>query len=383
MPHTRRSTPSSSRARSHRRSFGKSTRRNTSSSPSFNTLIRAYERRFHKKENQARSAHPSVSARLTAAIRALPQCPQQEVDLNALFPQGPDKRVGEGRSGAYVFRIQTKHGPILLKYYADAYHRHPDQPSSHPYITRNDRPFRELLCLRALSGIPGFPVVGAIYCTRLPVAWLRTCGDNTHTAATNTSNTVGDICGMAIVMAIVRGVSLASLELPADPVKRTHFGRAVCCRVLYLLDHARRVLGSPFSHNDLHPENLLIDTSTTVTTTLRWKDSRHQSHSYTIRGPRVTIIDFDLANVDGEDFQRAIRPRQTSWSTSGLTHLKRAVESHKLLHKKTLLFAHKHLSGSQTLRAMQEAFGIRSIDLRDLCVIMCVFGSRRSKRGDS
>lgn len=322
-----------------------------------------------------------MSAGITAAIRALPQCPQQEVDLNALYPQGPDKMIGGGRSGAYVFRIQTKHGPKLLKYYADAYHRRPDQPSSdqsHPYITRNDRPFREVVCLRALSGIPGFPVVGAIHCTRLPVAWLRTCGVNTcntGTAATNTSNTVGDVCGLAIVMAIVRGDTLASLELPADPVQRTRLGWAVCCRVLHVLDHAKRVLGSSFSHNDLHPGNLLVDTSTTVTTTLRWKDSRHQSHSYTIRGPRVTIIDFDLANVDGENFQRAIRPLQISWRASGLTHLRRAVESHKLLHKNTFLFAHKHLSGSQTLRAIQGAIGIRSIDLRDLYLIMCVFAS--------
>ena len=380
MPQTHRR--SSSILSSRTRSRTKSRRSNkTSSVPSLTSLIRTYDKYFHKNEHHTRSQATkvgvSVSAGLKKAIQALPQCPLQEVDLNALYPQGPDKVFGAGRSGAYVFRIPTKKGPLLLKYYADAYRNPPnldktstDKTSTNktqPYVTKNPRPFREVICLQALFGIPGFPVVGAMHCARLPVSWLQQFGLSPH---------IGDLCGLTITMSLAPGVSLASLDLPLDQVKRTRLGRGICCRLLYLLDRAKRVLGYSFQHNDLHPGNIIVDRSTTVTTTLNWTDSRNRTQSYTIRGPQVTIIDFDLSDMDGVDFQNAIRASRTSWVQSGWMRMTNTMRAYKPFNRPSLRFIRKHkTTASNTIRAFQHTYGIHSVDLRNLILITSVFSS--------
>ena len=357
MPHTRRRSPSR---------FRRTTKTHRCSPIN---LIRSFDKYFHKKEKNSFS----VSSRIITAIRALPQCPLQKVHLNTLYPQGPDKMFGVGRSGAYVFRIQTDKGPILLKYYADAYSNHPGTDKKQSYSTKNPRPFREVLCLKALSGIQGFPVVHATHCARLPMSWLQQFGVSTE----DHIKRFGNLCGLTITMSLAHGVSLAELDVPVKSGERTQFGRGLCCRILYLLDRAKQELGYSFRHNDLHPGNIIVDMSKSVTTTLKWTDSQHQTQSCTFQSPDVTIIDFDLANISNSAFQNAIAIRDSSnlsWIQSIMTN---TVRAWKPADQMSFYFVSKHRKTTEINSLLKHTSNLKlhNVDLRNLMVIMSVFSS--------
>ena len=342
----------------------------TQTHPSLMTLLLAYDRHFRYLNGTRKKTSKKVYARLMKAIQSLPKCPQDEVNLDKLYPQGPDKIFGTGRSGAYIFQIQTTDGPLLLKYYVDAYRhnnsRRLTSSKTQQYITHNSRPFREVLCLKALSGKRGFCVVNAIYCTRLPAHWLGKYG-------INATNVISDVCGLAITMSLAQGIPFISLELPTDITQRTGVVRGIFCRLLYLLDRAKRVLGSSFIHNDLHPWNIIVDTSTSIHTTLRWTDEQHQPRTYSIQCPHVTIIDFDLANIDESEFQQVIQASSTSMVKSGISSVFNKIRKYKPCDKVTLDFVRKHKMSFTNILSILKNMYVYNNDIRNIYMMMSVF----------
>lgn len=246
--------------------------------------------------HRTRQTHRSQSGciqRTTKAVHAISSSIYKTtpIDLTSRFPQGPTKAFGNGKSGAYIFLVDTPRGQHVVKYYHDAY-----KGSSNPMQQRFDainnvRPFREVLTLSALSDTDGFSTVYRVHVALTPVAWFHQL--NILLPKTKVA------CGLFIEMSLAPGQSLNQLDL--TKFNNTDL-RAIGFRILHLIGSAQKILGSTFLHNDLHPGNIIVNSKKRVITTVYLDD--HTPIRF--KGPQVTIIDFDLAHVPKSWFIKSI-----------------------------------------------------------------------------
>ncbi len=188
-----------------------------------------------------------------------------------ITPQYKYRKLTGGISGAYVFELISKLGTnLILKFYPDSYNLETKQ------IT-NIRAIREIITICALSGISGFPC-------------FKTIGYLTSFAQFEMPNKNG----IFLITTKSKGVPLNSLDI-RGLTKEQAVGISV--HLLYLLKQAINKVGASFMHNDLHPDNILVDLSQNILIRLESNEASNNNLS-TIVCPVVNIIDFDLVLID-------------------------------------------------------------------------------------
>lgn len=175
------------------------------------------------------------------------------------------KTFGGGKSGAYVYLVKDSETDVeyVIKFYTDAYKK--DNKTIF-----NERPFREVSTLCALSGTEGFPCIYDYGKSYIPF----------------TQNPKKQV-GLFVIMSKASGTELSNLDLKKLQDKDL---KCILLKLLILLDKARQVMGNTFEHFDFHTDNIFIDVDKVDTVNL--------GNLYTVVGPSVYIIDFDLVNSD-------------------------------------------------------------------------------------
>jgi len=175
------------------------------------------------------------------------------------------RTFGGGKSGAYVYLVKDRKTTTeyVIKFYTDAYKK--DNVS-----IDNERPFREVSTLCALSGTEGFPCIFDYGKSYMPF----------------TKKITGNV-GLFVIMSKANGTELSNINLRDLKPKDL---KCILLKLLILLDKARQVMGNTFEHFDFHTDNIFIDTENVEAVDL--------GNLYTVVGPSVYLIDFDLVNSD-------------------------------------------------------------------------------------
>tara|TARA_B110000858_G_scaffold3833_1_gene4572 strand:+ start:7852 stop:8808 length:957 start_codon:yes stop_codon:yes gene_type:complete len=200
--------------------------------------------------------------------------PKRVVDVTKLYRTSTTRLLGGGKSGAYVFLVKGKRRNTILKYYPYSI-----GGAGGEYI--GSRPLRDVLTSCALSGVTGFPELLRVFKTIPPVEWMVSAGVQEQDMRSLPA------AGLATLSSVAPGTPLSDME-PEDLPPRVAI--AIGFRLLKVLSDAEKRLGS-FTHYDLHPGNIMIDKSKTVTTRIR---------GHTLVSPVLTLIDFDLAVTNFE-----------------------------------------------------------------------------------
>jgi hypothetical protein len=215
---------------------------------------------------------------------------------------------------------------------------------------REERPFREILALCAMSGTPGFPCLYKRGCARFPSAWAPDGGP---------ADTV--VCPY-VVMSIAPGATLSALDLRG---LKPELSLGIALQLLRLLLTAERKLGAGFQHFDLHPDNIFVDVATCAPTSI--------VEGMRISCPSVTLIDFDLvaapAAFAAPAFQAEL-PEQLAKRTGA-----------QPVPERTIAFATKWLPPSRAAALVASVRAVPNTDMRNWLVITHVLLTRLLPQG--
>jgi hypothetical protein len=253
------------------------------------------------------------------------------VDLNTVCTF--ERLLSGGKSGAFVYFVKMDGARHVLKYY--------------PSVTveaNNERPFREVMTLCAMSGTPGFACALKFGCCRAPKDW-----------SVGQLDSMPDI-GLYVIMTLAPGVSLFALEL--EKLTRSQI-EGIGFKLLGLLRAAGERLGGDIEHFDLHPDNIYIDTSKCSSSTIVLPDGSRQ----TLACPNVSIIDFDL--LDAPVFHT-----QLSGFQKELPEQKAKKEGNIPVAERTVQFLQKAVGLPKTVALLAEARSLNNTDMRHWYVIM-------------
>jgi len=256
------------------------------------------------------------------------------------------RKIGSGRSGAFVFFVTRKNDTsgeeYVIKYYADAY-----ENGSDGKVIENDRPFREVVVLCALSGIPGFPCLYQSGCAKRPSA-----------APWGVPDKQSEV-GLYAVMSKVKGVPLIDMDL-----KKMSRNQAlgVSLRILILLKDAQNALGENFRHFDLHPGNIIVDVDNCFPTEFVVPG---QNQRLRVDCPSVTIIDFDLSVADVLQYNNNLpksAPRH-AWTK------KSPLFSAVAFQERTITWAQSWIGVSKVGAIIRDFKDIENVDIRQWMLI--------------
>jgi len=253
-------------------------------------------------------------------------------------------KFGSGLSGAFVYIVTRKNDPTnseyVLKYYTDAY-----QAGSDGKIIENDRPFREVVILCALSGIQGFPCLFQSGCAKRP-----------PTEIWGVKKTASEV-GLYAVMSKVEGKSLMDMNLKKD--LNSEWALAISLRILALLKSAQDVLGDDFEHFDLHPGNIIVDVKSCFPMEIKVSNKKRLR----VNCPSVTIIDFDLSSASVLEKNLPPRPARHEW-TKDLGPAKVIA-----FQERTVTWAQKWVGSAQTAAFVREISSVDRTDIRQWMLI--------------
>ena len=259
------------------------------------------------------------------------------------------KALSGGKSGAYLFLVRKSKAvapdaPLrILKAYPSAFY----DPGTRD-VRRDDagriaeeRPFREIIALCAMSGTPGFPCLYKRGCTAFPRAWAP--------------DGPAVVCPY-VVMSLAPGATLSALDLRGlTPA----LSMGIALQLLRLLLTAERKLGAGFQHFDLHPDNIFVDLAACAPTSI--------VEGLRISCPSVTLIDFDLvaAPAFGGPAFLAELPEQAAKRTGA-----------QPVPERTIAFVTKWLNPSRASALLGSVRSVPSTDMRNWLVITHVLLTR-------
>ena len=193
------------------------------------------------------------------------------------------KQFGGGKSGAYVFLVEYRaypdRGKFILKFYPSSLTEKRTRWESATALEqaelvklkgtpawnkvthsltergkRDERPFREVAALCALSRTPGFPDVYEAGVTNLAKWADKDCGKD-KCFDPRVSND-----GLYVVMSLTKGTALMATEREywQDADRGRERAASVSRQILELLRKAKATLGASFQHFDLHPDNIFV-----------------------------------------------------------------------------------------------------------------------------
>ena len=259
------------------------------------------------------------------------------------------KALSGGKSGAYLFlvrKIKAADATLrVLKTYPSAFY----DPGTRD-VRRDDagriaeeRPFREIIALCAMSGTPGFPCLYKRGCAAFPRAWAP---DGPAAAV---------VCPY-VVMSLAPGATLSALDLRGlTPA----LSMGIALQLLRLLLTAERKLGAGFQHFDLHPDNIFVDLTACAPTSI--------VEGLRISCPSVTLIDFDLvaAPAFGGPAFLAELPEQAAKRTGA-----------QPVPERTIAFVTKWLNPSRASAVLGSVRSVSNTDMRNWLVITHVLLTR-------
>jgi hypothetical protein len=169
-----------------------------------------------------------------------------------------------GKSGAFIFKIKNREGvDRILKYYPQ---------------NEDDRPYRDIVSLCTMSGVPGFPCAYEFGCALCPRSW--------HHDLAN-PRAIPDV-GLFIEMSFSAGETLSSLNLdilnPEDVL-------TIAWKLLGLLQALSANLGGNVEHYDFHPDNIFVQIKPSECQEVTVRTTKHVQ---TVSCPNISVIDFDL-----------------------------------------------------------------------------------------
>jgi serine/threonine protein kinase len=189
------------------------------------------------------------------------QCKPVDLDAMVKFV----KVFSGGKSGAYIILVEKDGHKCILKVYPDTYGEHGK--------ILNERPFREISTLCALSGVDGFPCMISRGCASIPSAWRLP---------------IKGVCPF-VIMSLAEGEELTKIDLRKFSPQQAV---GIVLQIIKILENAQQRLGSDFEHFDLHPDNIFIQSQKCT----KPEHIVSRFGTLTVSCPAVSIIDFDLVN---------------------------------------------------------------------------------------
>ncbi len=258
---------------------------------------------------------------------------KEEGNINITKKYNLIKKISSGKSGALVFVVEDEFKEqFILKFYN---------------LKKNSRPFREILCMCALSGEPGFPELVEFGYADKPISWAS-------------DSILENILGLYVVMRIIKGEELSKLNIKIGSKNAL----TISLGILYRIIQARIKLGPNFEHFDLHPENIFIDTECKNTTDI--EKIYLDNDKYVLDCPKVSIIDFDLVEADKINFL-PYEKQQKNKRYGYMKFIKTVVP------EKTWLFINKWHGNIITLfKKLLRVKNIKNTDVRNWLIISSV-----------
>jgi len=162
---------------------------------------------------------------------------------------------------------------------------------------KDERPFREVAALCALSRTPGFPDVHEAGVTSLAKWADKDCGKD-KCFDPRVSND-----GLYVVMSLTKGTALMDTEREywQDADRGRERAASVSRQILELLRKAKATLGASFQHFDLHPDNIFVQKEPKGSF---YNVGLEPTHRFE---PSVELIDFDLVESDAF-YDQTVKP---------------------------------------------------------------------------